>query len=277
MSHHNLFVFDIETVPDTLVVPKLTGFTQSDVNLRRDELNRYHLNLSGGKNTFPRQPFHQVVAISFIVSEIHREGSQEKYLLRELRSGGKEESSERDLIIGFYQYLEKIKPRLVTFNGRSFDLSVLKYRAMLHGVSATYLYNIGDKWNSYTSRYSDDWHCDLAEVLSDYGASIRPKLNEICSVLGFPGKLGVDGSKVSKMFDAGKIREIREYCELDVLNTYLVYLRYMHHRGTLSTSTYNHCINDIRNMLEDGRKIKPHYSEFIDAWSQTSDNKFLLD
>ncbi len=279
MQHQNLFVFDIETIPDTDAVPNLTGFDDSDIEARREELERYHLDITGGKNPFPRQPFHKVVAISFLEAEIERSGgmgSGETYHLRELRSGGEAGFDEKQLLQGFFNYFERLKPRLVSYNGRGFDLPVLKYRAMTHGIQAPWLYDAGDKWNSYQSRYSTDWHCDLLEVLSDFGASARGKLNEVCSVLGFPGKFGVDGAKVASMFDDGRVSEIRDYCETDVLNTYLVYLRVMHHRGTLTTDNYNHAIADVVALIESEGETRPHLQEFMEAWGEASSNNFTL-
>ena len=279
MQHQNLFVFDIETVPDTDAVANLTGFDGPDVESRREELERYHLEITGGKNPFPRQPFHKVVAISFLEAEIDRSGGLgggESYHLRELRSGGEAGFDEKQLLQGFFSYFERLRPRLVSYNGRGFDLPVLKYRAMAHGIQAPWLYDAGDKWNSYQSRYSADWHCDLLEILSDFGASARGKLNEICSVLGYPGKFGVDGSKVASMFDDCRIGEIRDYCETDVLNTYLVYLRLMQHRGTLSTENYNHAVADIVSLIEAEGEARPHLREFLDAWGEPSGNRFTL-
>ncbi len=276
MSHQNLFVFDIETVPDTEAVRNLTGFDDPDPQACRDELERYHLDITDGRNPFPRQPFHKVVAISFLEAEIERDGVQENYLLRELRSGGESGSNEKALVQGFFSYVERLRPRLVSFNGRGFDLSVLKYRAMVHGISARFLYSDGDKWNSYTSRYSDDWHCDLLEVLSEYGGSARVKLNEACSVLGFPGKFGVDGSKVTEMIEGGQVDAVRDYCETDVLNTYLVYLRLMHHRGKMSTDGYNRAVADVISLIEVEGETRPHLREFLEAWGESSDNAFVL-
>jgi predicted PolB exonuclease-like 3'-5' exonuclease len=278
MQHQNLFVFDIETIVDTDAVPNLTGFDDPDIEARRQEIERYHLNISSGKNPFPRQPFHKIVAISFLEAEIEYSGMGcESYHLRELRTGGEPTFDEKQLIQGFFSYFERLKPRLVSYNGRGFDLPVLKYRAMVHGIQAPWLYNAGDKWNSYQSRYSSDWHCDLLEVLSDFGASSRGKLNEICSVLGFPGKFGIDGSKISSMFDAGKIQEIRDYCETDVMNTYLVYLRLMHHKGTLSTDKYNLALADIIALIEAEGEARQHLSDFMAAWGEASNNTFMLD
>jgi len=276
MQHQNLFVFDIETVPDTEAVPNLTGFDDPDPVARREELDRYHLEITDGRNAFPRQPFHKVVAISFLEAEIERHGSHEGYFLKELRSGGEAGFNEKQLLQGFFQYFERLRPRLVSFNGRGFDLPVLKYRAMVHGISAPWLHQGGDKWNSYTSRYSWDWHCDLMDQLSDYGASARVKLNEVCSVLGLPGKFGVDGSQVASMIDGGEVDAVREYCETDVLNTYLVYLRTMLHRGLMDTDGHDRAVADVISMIETEGEARPHLMEFMNAWGEACDNKFLI-
>jgi predicted PolB exonuclease-like 3'-5' exonuclease len=276
MQHQSLLVFDIETVPDTDAVTNLTGFAEPGVAARRAEMERYHLEITDGRNAFPRQPFHRVVAISFLRAEIERNGGGETYYLQELRSGGSETSDEKDLIAGFFLFFERYKPRLVSFNGRTFDLPVLKYRAMKHGIAARFLYAAGDKWNSYTSRYASDWHCDLLEVLSDFGASARVKLDEVCAVMGFPGKFGVEGSRVAEMIDKGEIGAVRDYCETDVLNTYLVYLRHQLHTGTLTLDGYNRAVADIVSLIQAEGGKRPHLARFLEAWGQASDNTFTL-
>ncbi len=276
MRHRSLLVFDIETVPDADAVPRLCGVDDPDVQARRAALEAYHLEITDGRNPFPRQPFHRVVAIAFLLAEIDRDGEREAYYLNELRAGGDESSSEAELVAGFFQFLERHKPRLVSFNGRGFDLPVLKYRAMVHGVAAPFLYDSGDKWNSYVQRYSNDWHCDLQDVLSDYGASARCRLNEICAALGFPGKLDTDGAQVSELWDAGAIKAIRDYCETDVLNTYLVYLRHMLHRGTVSKDDYNRAVADLVSLIENTMDGRPHLGEFLAAWGEASGSRFAL-
>lgn len=277
MQHQNLFVFDIETIPDTDAVPNLTGFDDPDIVARRTELERYHLDITDGRNAFPRQPFHKIVAISFLEAEIEHADGHEAYYLKELRTGGEADFDEKQLLTGFFKYFERLKPRLVSYNGRGFDLPVLKYRAMVHGISSPWLHQAGDKWNSYSSRYSADWHCDLIEQLSDYGASARVKLNEVCSVFGLPGKFGVDGSKVSEMIDQGKVQEVRDYCETDVLNTYLVYLRFMMHRGAIGIEGHNRAVADVISMIEAEQAERPHLGAFLEAWGEASGNTFALE
>ncbi len=277
MLHQNLFVFDIETVPDTDAAPNLTGIESADIGERRAAIEAYHLDITDGKNAFPRQPFHKVVAISFLEAEIERDGGREGYILRDLRSGGEADYDEARLLQGFFTYLERQKPRLVSFNGRTFDLPVLKYRAMVHGISAPWLHKSGDKWNSYGYRYATDWHCDLLDVLSDFGASARVKLNEVCAAFGFAGKFGVDGSMVAQMVDDGKIEDVRNYCETDVLNTYLVYLRWQLHTGTLNKAGYNACVADLISFIDAEKEKRPYLADFMEAWGEASGNSFLLD
>ncbi len=276
MPHQNLFVLDIETVPDTDAAANLTGLDDPDVKARRQALEDYHLEVTGGKNAFLRQPFHKVVAISFLAAEIERNDGVETYHLRELRSGGEDPYDEKRLLRGFFAYFERFKPRLVSFNGRGFDLPVLKYRAMAHGISSPTLNLAVNKWEHYTSRYALDWHCDLIEALSDFGASARVRLNEVCAVLGLPGKFGADGSKVAPMFDAGQLSEIRDYCETDVLNTYLVYLRWQLHRGVMDIAAHDAAVAGVITYIEAETAERPHLGAFLEAWGETSGNRFLL-
>jgi predicted PolB exonuclease-like 3'-5' exonuclease len=269
MQHKNLFIFDIETVVDLKAAANLLDLQNSDKEELRQALTNYHLEITDGKNSFPRQCFHQVVAISFVVCEIERDFSGgETYHLKEIRSGGNIDSSEEELVKGFFSHLKKNFSRLVSFNGKNFDLPVLKYAAMKHQVEAAWLYKSGDKWNNYNSKFSLDWHCDLADAFSDFGASSRCKMNEICAALNLPGKIGVDGSKVTEMFDAGKLKEIRDYCETDVINTYLLYLTLQQHNGSLSINSFLQAKEDLRRFLERNSSEKPHFAEFLKQWKE---------
>ncbi len=267
MQHQNLFVFDIETIPDLNAAKNLLDSPDGSVRELREGLVKYHLDLTDQKNSFLRQPFHQVAAISFLEAEIVRDFSgQEFYRLIDIRSGGDLLSLEADLVRGFFAHLKKNFSRLVSFNGKGFDMPVLKYAAMKNEVEASWLYKKGDKWNNYSQRYSLDWHCDLADAYSDFGASAKVKMNELCAAFNLPGKLGVDGSQVTQMFDDGKLQEIRDYCETDVINTYLLYLVYQHHNGTLSKDSFVKCKENLREFLEERSAEKKHFKEFLEAW-----------
>jgi hypothetical protein len=64
----------------------------------------------------------------------------------------------------------------------------------------------------------------------------------MCKVMGLPGKPdGMAGSEVEKYYRERRIREIAEYCETDVVNTYRVWLRYELFRGRLSDVEFQGC------------------------------------
>lgn len=266
MQHQNLFVFDIETIADISSAKNLLNIQSEDVLKLRQALKDYHLEITDGRSDFLRQCFHQVVAISFLEAEIIRSGNQEFYKIRDIRSGGDLKSLEEDLIKGFFQHLKKQLPRLVSFNGKTFDLPVLKYRAMKYEVSAPWLYKMGDKWNNYSQKYSLDWHCDLIDAFSDFGASARVKMNELCAVFNLPGKFGIDGSMVEEYFDNGKLQEIRDYCETDVINTYLLYLIYQHHNGSINQESFDEARKDLVDFIEQNKYQRPHLFKFLQSW-----------
>lgn len=268
MQHQNLFVFDIETIPDINAARNLLDLVDGTIDELRNGLVEYHLEITDQRNAFLRQPFHQIVSISFLEAEIVRDFSgHEFYRIIDIRSGGDLKSNEADLVRGFFTHLKKNFSRLVSFNGRSFDLPVLKYAAMKHEVEASWLYKKGDKWNNYTQRYSLDWHCDLADAFSDFGASARVKMNELCAAFGLPGKIGVDGSQVMEMYDQGKVQEIRDYCETDVINTYLLYLIFQFHNGSITKESMIKSRNELREFLVKKSKEKANFNEFLGAWN----------
>lgn len=264
MQHQNLFVFDIETIPDCNAAKKLLNLPEASEQELREALTQYHLNITNQTNSFLRQPFHKVVTIGFLEAEIVRDfDGSEFYKIIEIRCGGNSKTAESELIKGFFSHLKKIQPRFVSFNGRNFDLPVLKYAAMKYEIEAGWFYKTGDKWNNYNQRYSLDWHCDLAEAFSDFGASSRVKMNELCAAFNLPGKIDVDGSQVTGLYDDGKIQEIRDYCECDVINTYLLYLIYQHHNGSINKSSLDKCKKELKDFLQSKIESKPHFAEFI--------------
>jgi predicted PolB exonuclease-like 3'-5' exonuclease len=142
---------------------------------------------------------------------------------------------------------------LVTFNGSSFDLPVLRYRAMINCVSAP-----GLAARNYFNRYTDD-AVDLCDVLSSFQSRGSVSLHELCRALGLPGKPdGIDGSQVETYFRAGRIREIAEYCETDVVNTYRAWLRYELFRGVLSPRTYDGSETNLVSWIRAKAETKAH-------------------
>jgi predicted PolB exonuclease-like 3'-5' exonuclease len=202
---------------------------------------------------------HRVVAISVAL----RTGDSFK-----VWSLGDEDSGEDELVRRFFDGIERYSPDLVSWNGSGFDLPVLHYRALRHGIQAPRYWETGDsdrdfKWNNYINRYHAR-HTDLMDVLSGYQVRARASLDQVAVLLGFPGKLGMSGDKVLQCWLDGGIREIRDYCETDVLNTWLVYLRYEYMRGNLDVAGLEREFSLVRDTLRE--MDQPHLEQFLDAW-----------
>jgi len=264
----DVIVFDIETVVDADAARRLLRLPDLSDFEARDALSDYFLEKTDGRNDFPRQPFHQVVAISYghLIREPGEEGSE--LVMRRLATGGDANSSEQEMLEGFFQLIEKRAPQLVSFNGRGFDVPVLKYRAMAHNLSCPRWFREGDKWNNYESRYSRDYHCDLLEILSDFGASARCSMDEVAASFNVPGKLETAGDNVREMFESGQIEAIRNYCETDVLTTMLIFLRHQLFTGALTEGAYARAIFGVRNYLEIESVAHPHLAEYLKVWDQ---------
>ena len=264
----DVIVFDIETVVDADASRRLMRQPAFDDVEARDALRDYFLDKTDGRNDFARQPFHQVVAISYahLIREPGDEGSE--LLIRRLATGGDKNSSELEMLEGFFHLIETRAPQLVSFNGRGFDVPVLKYRAIKHGLSCPRWFNQGDKWNNYDARYSQEYHIDLLEVLSDHGASARCSMDEVAAAFDVPGKLDTAGDNVREMYETDQIAAIRDYCETDVCTTLLIFLHQQLFTGALSEGAYARAILGVRNYLEAESDSRPHLAEYLQAWGQ---------
>ena len=253
----NCLVFDIETVPDVALGRRLfglEGLADAQVAKAMFALRRQD---SGGE--FLPLEQHRVVAISCVLRS--REGLT-------VWSLGDEGSSEGELIERFFDGIERFSPVLVSWNGCGFDLPVLNYRALLAGVQAPRYWETGEedqsfRYNNYLSRYH--WrHIDLMDVLSGFQARARVSLQNIACLLGLPGKLGFSGAQVWDAYLEGNLAAIRRYCETDVLNTYLVYLRFELLRGHLTREHHAQEIERVKVLLR--ASPAPHFAQFLQAW-----------
>lgn len=257
----NVFVFDIETVPDTDNGRRIYGLQGlSDEQVAQVMYQRRRQ--ATGTEFLPHH-LHRIVAISVVL----RSGERFK-----VWSLGAVKSPEKELIERFFDGLDRYSPVLVSWNGAAFDLPVLHYRAMVHGVCAARYWEVGEedmsfRWNNYLNRFHYR-HTDLMDVLSGYQPRAVVSLDDMATLLGLPGKLGMDGSKVWACYLEGEVGAIRDYCETDVLNTYLVYLRFELMRGRLTSGAYEHECGRVREFL--AHESKPHLIEFMEAWTQPS-------
>ena len=251
-----ILAFDIETIPDVAGIRQLHGLPADLPDHEVAEIAFQKRRVQTG-NDFLGPHLHRVLVISCVL----READTVKVF-----SLG--EASEKELIQRFYDGIERLVPQLVSWNGGGFDLPVLNYRALANGVSAPKFWDQGEddkdfRYNSYLGRYHSR-HLDLMDVLAMYQPRSSAPLDEVARLAGFPGKLGVGGAQVWNAYQEGKIGEIRNYCEADSVNTYLLYLRFQQLRGAFSAAQYAKECALVRGVLE--RRSEPHWQEFVSLW-----------
>lgn len=174
---------------------------------------------------FPPLPLHVPTVISWMVVDT---GNQEFQLYAEKCEGREQEVLE--LLVADMAKAD----RLVTFNGRGFDLPLVILRCCVNNVTCV---SLRDRQHRFNTFKKDLWHYDVLEQFGNYGASRNISLNNLSMALLGRGKTG-DGAKAGDMTD----EELRSYCACDVYITYECYMKFVlwtqldkatHRRGVL--------------------------------------------
>jgi 3'-5' exonuclease len=250
MSEQSIIVWDLETVPDLAAAARLFDMGGASDAEVRDALG------SG----FPKHPLHKIVCIGALVASRQPEG----WRVDALGAPHTGERSEAQLIRDFIEKIGQLRPQLITFNGHSFDLPVLRYRTMVNRVPAA-----GPQARQYFHRYTED-ALDLCDVLGSYVPGAKVKLDDVSKILGLSGKpIGIDGSRVEEMVLAGQIEEVARYCESDVLNTYRVWLVYGLFRGSITAQELDWSEAQIRDFVAKRKTANSHLSAALGTANAT--------
>jgi 3'-5' exonuclease len=240
----SIIVWDLETIPDLKGYAAAHGHDGKTDDEIREALG----------DKFPKHVFHSIICIGALIA--HQD--DDRWVVDALGAPHVGERPERELIAAFVDRIAELNPQLVTFNGSSFDLPVLRYRAMVHKLPA-----IGLSARPYFHRYTDD-AVDLCNVLSSFAPGGKATLHEICRVMRLPGKpTDIDGSEVDKYFREGRIREIADYCETDVINTYRLWLRYELFCGRLTQAGFRASEENLEEVVKARTSTRQSSGGFI--------------
>ena len=258
----NVLAFDIETIPDVDGGRKL--YELQDLSDAEVATAMFNIRREKAGHEFLATHLQRVVAIS----AVYRNTQTGQFSVWTI---GTEDSTEKEMVQNFYDGVDKHTPTLVTWNGSGFDLPVLHYRGLINGIQAQRYWDLGEddsnfKWNNYIGRFHQR-HTDLMDVIAGYNNRAFAPLDEIAVLLGLPGKMGMSGAKVWDQYLAGNIKAIRDYCETDALNTYLVYLHWLYMRGHLTDKGLEQEYQVVRDALNKG---EPHLREFLQVWQGTA-------
>lgn len=251
-------VFDIETIPDAQGIRKLLD-TPSEMS--DDDVVNIALHQSRQKNGTDFLPLHlhKICTISCAMRE------RDAFRIWTL---GTADSSEAEIIQHFFQDLDYYTPQIISWNGRGFDLPVLNYRGLIHGVDASRYWDMGEddkdfKWSNYISRYHLR-HLDLMDVMAMYNARAKVPLDDLAKLCGFPNKVGMQSHEIWAAYQSNQIDAIRDVNETKVANTHLMYLRFQLMRGHLTQAAYDHEIALVKETIASYKG--QHWEAYLAAW-----------
>ena len=236
-----VFVFDIETVTDIKAGSHLYGLDALDDENKRQALNKLRRQEVG--SDFQKLPLHEIVCISGLWVD-------EKSI--RVFSFSQKDNTEAQILEKFLSVFEKRQPVLVSWNGTQFDLPVILYRAMYHGLSAPNLLDQGEldqrrRYNNYQNRYHDQ-HIDLMDALAMFHGRNFQKLDDIAHMLGFAGK------------------QSTLHCEDNVLNTWFIYLRWLLLKGQLLRHEHQEMIERTYHYL----LTQPQHETYLAKWKESA-------
>ena len=241
-------VFDIETVPDVALLEQVHGYSGDPLSICQQAFDAQEKKTS---SSFLPLCFHRIVSIASVIAEDSCKFTKVGCFAKAASLEEREEAALRD----FCTFLNRKNPRLVSFNGRGFDLPLVALRALKYNLPLSAYYEVDNpmagktKWDNYRYRYSEKFHLDLLDLLGG-GQARGLSLDSVCKMAGIMGKHEVSGEQVfSLILDKGDLAAVDFYCQSDVINTYWLFLKLELSRGTLSLEAYLENLTTLKDGL----------------------------
>lgn len=276
--HELTLFFDMEWVPDAAGARRLFDLADDVTELdAMQALWKHSSHYDADKNPRPflKYMFSRVVSIAFLSRKAYYNTDNERVVEFGLNSFpalplDETPPTEAEIIERFLYSVGKRKPQLVGYNSAESDMQVLIQRGMINEITAPAICSRPDKpWEGidYFRRWDNEDHLDLLKLFSS--RDMTPRLDELAKLCGFPGKIDVKGDQVTDLWLAGNLTKIVEYNQIDVLNTYLVWLRVVRFCGKVGDEDYFVEQEAFREFLENesAKPEKQFVSDFLAKWT----------
>ncbi len=211
----------------------------------------------------------RIVSVSGVLREVVAGEVKLKLVTLPATSGDDEKAKERTILKGLLKAIGSRKPQLVGYNSHNADVPIIVQRAIVHGLFSQ---GMGERPNKpwegvdYFAT-SGDHNVDLAPMVGRWGQT--PRLHEIATLSGIPGKVDTEGGFVSDLWLQGKLQDILDYNEFDAITTHLLWARIAHFSGLLSTDAYAHEQELVRALMDSEiEKGKKHFIRYHEEWDR---------
>lgn len=260
-------IFDIETVPDVQFLREKFGYEGNDYEVC---IQAFRIQNETSGSDFLPIAFHRIISIASVMCDEF--GNFQKVGVFGRKEGIPSQDEIEKVTLGeFLRWFNKTQPKLVSFNGRGFDIPTMMLRAMKYNFQSLAYYEQDNskynknKWENYRQRYSERFHTDLLDSLGHFGSVRGIKLDDVASMCGLPGKYDVSGSDVFELYYKDQnLNKIDEYCESDVLNTYWIYLKYEILKGNLNLEDYINILQDWKEKIPKNKSYGTIFAQAIE-------------
>ena len=227
---------DLETVADEALVSAVDGEPSRPYpeQLRRVLAERRAR--TGGRSDFLPLPYHRPVA-ACALDAVEEAGVVH---VVDVASWTDRRGDEPGFLAATWDRLSGAS--LVTFHGKGFDLPVLELRSLKAGVPVP-------GWFPGRPAGGVAEHLDVKALLTGDGAAVAAPLDLYAKLVGLPGKEDVAGEDVQSLYSAGAHDRIAAYCMTDVVQTWLLFLRWRLVEGSLTRDGYDDSIASARGAL----------------------------
>jgi predicted PolB exonuclease-like 3'-5' exonuclease len=247
-------VIDSETVPDG----KLLGLVKyKDENLNPDtavlRAQKEAREQSWNGSDFLPATFQVPVAVCVLRVD-------DTFRLQKITALDAPQYRPREIVRTFWDGLSRHTAKLITFNGRSFDLPMLEVAAFRYGCAAPHYFLNSRGGRSYQ-------HIDILAWLNNFGACRHAGgLNLFSKLLGKPGKMETAGDQVYQLHCEGRLQDINDYCMFDTLDTYFVFLRTRVLTGELTLEEEHNCVQHAKAFLIAKTDEFPGLRKYLSNW-----------
>jgi 3'-5' exonuclease len=262
-------IFDIETIPDGQLIAETKypglNLTAHEAVIRAQDDAR---STSSSGSDFLPLTYHLPVAICVLKVGVD-------FRLQSLVCLDAPLFRPQEIVSAFWKGVLHYKAKLVSFNGRTFDIPVLELAAFRYGIPIPWHFKgeggfKGSKEKGPRNRYSE-LHLDLFEFFSNYNAHrMAGGLNLLAKLIGIPGKFEMSGANVYSMIQTGNYAAVNEYCSFDVLDTYFVFLRTKVLTGELTLFQEGHLRQDAQVWLQSEGDKQCHLKRYLENWTISS-------
>jgi predicted PolB exonuclease-like 3'-5' exonuclease len=263
-----VWVFDAKWVPDPVAGRLLYRLpdTMSDPDVL-SEMARRRGGDDPSRFRFPRM-LCRLVCVSAVIRRVGRGGAVSLRLHTVPEDIDHAEGCrESDVLLRFLSGIGARRPHTVVLNEEDADIKMMAQRALTLGLSIPALTRSVSRRTWMYERIFTNFFTN--------GGPMTP--HELAALSGIPGRPDADGSEIGRMWYEGHITGIVQCNEFDALTSYLMWLRFTHFNGGITSEEFSEEAERLERMLIElsAEERSRHVGTFLSVWKKLELSRLL--